>query len=173
MVRSYIEDGYALILLDSSIFPVAPYITYGWFPVGSRPVIKYEHKRREKHCVLGALTQEQFLYLFSDSIHSAVFECFVRMLIERFGKVVIVMDRAPCHKSWSMMGFYLINDERLKVIFLPSYSPELNPVEPVWKGTKKWLGIRCWSTKAGLRRELESAFREDFVLVNFYDYLLP
>lgn len=167
------EDGYEVILLDESFFPVAPYITEGWFKIGSRPVMQYEHNRRDKHCVLGGLSQGQFVSMFAESIDSLVFECFVRQLIEKFGKVLLVMDHAPYHASWSMFGFYHANNEKIKIIFFPSYSPELDPTEQVWKETKKWLGTKCWQGKLGLKKELVSAFKEDFARVNFYDYLLP
>jgi transposase len=44
---------------------------------------------------------------------------------------IVVMDQAPWHKSQ--------NDEDLRnvaPIFLPPYSPELNPMEQVWKWIK-------------------------------------
>ena len=123
---------------------------------------------------MGALGQEEFLYMFAgDNIDSAAFECFARLLLEKFGKVLLVMDCAPYHVSRAMWGFYLLNSDRLKVILFPSYSPELNPTEQTWKETKKWLAVRCWKNKKELKEEIVSAFREDFVLVNFYDYLMP
>jgi len=160
--------------LDESFFAVAPYLTRGWFPVGSKPVLKYEYKRTEKHCVMGALGQNDFLYMFSEeNIESSVFECFLRLLLEKFGKILLVMDSAPYHVSWALWGFYLQNAGRMKIIQLPSYSPELNPAELVWRETKKWVGTKPWTDKHELKTEIKSAFREDFSLVGFYDYLLP
>ncbi len=39
--------------------------------------------------------------------------------------IVMIMDRAPWHRS-------VIVPENMTIIFLPPYSPELNPVEQVW-----------------------------------------
>ena len=35
--------------------------------------------------------------------------------------------------------FYEENKHRLVIIQLPPYSPNLNPIEQVWKAIKKWL----------------------------------
>ena len=128
--------------------------------------MQYEHNRRDKHCVSGALTQKQFLYWFSDNLDSPIFECFVRLMLEKFNKILLVMDHASYHASWAMMGFYF-NSDRIKILFFPSYSPELDPTEQVWRGTKKWLGIRCWKGKSGLKRELKLAFKEIFLWSSF------
>ena len=123
---------------------------------------------------MGALSRNEFLYMFAeDNIESSNFECFLRLLMDKFGKVLLVMDSAPYHVSWALWGVYLLSRDRLKIVLLPTYSPELNPTEQVWKETKKWLAIRYWKNKKELRREIISAFGEDFSLISFYDYLLP
>jgi transposase len=48
--------------------------------------------------------------------------------------VVVILDGAPWHRSARLFEFAL-SQPRLGLCFLPPYSPDLNPVEPVWK----WL----------------------------------
>jgi len=45
--------------------------------------------------------------------------------------IVIIMDQAGWHKSKE-----LVIPENIKIIYLPPYSPELNPVEHLWKYLK-------------------------------------
>jgi len=49
------------------------YLAYGWF---LKAVIcsEYEHKRRDKHCVMGALNSEHFIYEISDNLNSDIFK---------------------------------------------------------------------------------------------------
>ena len=68
------------VKIKSSIFPIEPYLTYGWFPVGSHPNVKYEYKRKEKICVLGALNSEYFIYAFTDWLNGNVFKVFLQDL---------------------------------------------------------------------------------------------
>lgn len=46
-------------------------------------------------------------------------------------KVILVLDGAGWHKSKD-----LIVPEHIKIIYLPPYSPELNPVERLWQYIK-------------------------------------
>ncbi len=160
--------------MDESIFPVAPYLTHGWFKVGSHPTIKYEHKRDERHNVMAAMNSRNFVYHFSDeNFNSQTFKVFLVNLILIFRKVVIVGDNAKYHTSNEMQEFYKENESCLHAIFFPSYSPELDPLETGWRETKKRIATRCWKNKDELKEELRLAFNEGIPMVPIYDYLLP
>lgn len=64
-------------------------------------------------------------------------EC-MQIFLDEFAKevgreqVTIIMDGAAWHKSKA-----LIIPQNIEVIFLPPYSPELNPVERLWLYIKK------------------------------------
>lgn len=167
------EDGYEILFLDESIFQIAPYITYGWFPVGSHPSIKYEYKRKEKYCVLGALNKNCFVYEIAEALNSTVFKQFISNLRAQFKKLVIVIDHAPYHVSNEMQKFYDEQSEYIHIEYFPSYSPELDPTEQSWRAIKKWLGIRYWRDKNEFKEELIAGLKQDFVIVPIYDYLLP
>lgn len=149
-------------------------MTYGWFLKGSRPTVKYLHKRKEKHCVLGALSKDDFFYQITEkNLNSQIFEKFIISLLEKFKKVVIVLDQARYHTSYYMQDIYKEYEDNLHVEYFPSYSPELDPTEQVWREVKKWLGMKYWRTTDELKEQLILAFEEDFVMVPIYDYLLP
>jgi len=53
---------------------------------------------------------------------------------------VIIMDRAPWHKS-------VIVPNNISIIYLPPYAPELNPVEQVWDFLRSnYLSNRVYAT---------------------------
>ncbi|OOM14251.1 hypothetical protein CLOSAC_11240 [Clostridium saccharobutylicum] len=54
-------------------------------------------------------------------------------------KVVIFLDNARFHKSLEMQKFYYDNRDILEVIFLPKYSPYMNPQEQIWHYVKAKL----------------------------------
>jgi transposase len=64
-----------------------------------------------------------------------------------YGKVILVIDSVSYHKSKKTLKFYEENKDRLKVIYLPKYSPKMNPTEQVWRKMNKWLATRIWFTK--------------------------
>jgi transposase len=49
----------------------------------------------------------------------------------------IILDRASFHREAELQK--LAKAKRCKIIFLPAYSPDLNPIEKVWANMKKWL----------------------------------
>ena len=49
----------------------------------------------------------------------------------------VVMDNASFHKSAKTKE--LIESVGCKVIFLPPYSPDFNPIEKFWANMKRWI----------------------------------
>ena len=49
----------------------------------------------------------------------------------------VVMDNAAFHKSQKTKE--LIESVGCKVIFLPPYSPDFNPIEKFWANMKRWI----------------------------------
>lgn len=49
------------------------------------------------------------------------------------------MDNAPTHRSAKIQAFYQKNNGVLEVIFLPRYSPYMNPQENIWHYLKEKL----------------------------------
>ncbi len=53
---------------------------------------------------------------------------------------VMIMDRAPWHRS-------VVVPENIVILYLPSYSPELNPVEQIWDFLRSnYLSNRVYET---------------------------
>jgi len=50
---------------------------------------------------------------------------------------IIVMDNLSPHKSDPTLA--LITQAGAQVLFLPAYSPDLNPIEMMWSKVKNWL----------------------------------
>lgn len=46
-------------------------------------------------------------------------------------KIVVIMDQAGWHKSKE-----LVVPDNIEILYLPPYSPELNPIERLWKHMK-------------------------------------
>ena len=60
--------------------------------------------------------------------------------IPEFKHAVLVVDQAGWHKSLEIKI-----PQNISFIYLPPYSPELNPIEQVWQQLKqKWFSNRCY-----------------------------
>jgi len=52
-------------------------------------------------------------------------------------KIILIEDGAPYHKSKVVKEFKSANADRLTIESLPAFSPDYNPIEKLWKNTKR------------------------------------
>ena len=59
------------------------------------------------------------------------------MLKQTTAPLFLVQDGAPYHRAAPVKAFFEQHRDRLHVIRLPSYSPDYNPIEFLWRATKR------------------------------------
>ncbi len=87
--------------------------------------------------------------------------------------------RRPYHRGGKMNTFFEKNKKRLTVFRLPSYSPDFNPIEKLWKKIKeKGTHLKYFPTFDGLKDKVnemlnifDDAKNEVLSLFGFYDKL--
>ena len=57
--------------------------------------------------------------------------------VRRNRKMLILLDNARYHHAASLKPFFRDHRRHLRMEFLPAYSPDLNPIERVWKLTRR------------------------------------
>ena len=151
-----------------------PYLTRGWFQKGSKPVIETVNDKR-KISVFGALSIEDFsAQMTEERCNNKTYLQFLKSLLRKFGKILIVVDGASYHfEKAHVLKFYEEKKDVLKVIQLPAYSPELNPIEQTWKKIKKWLAISVWVTKEEFEMKIAESLNNLEFRVKMYEYFLP
>lgn len=78
---------------------------------------------------------------------------------ETHSRVVVLIDNAPWHAG-QVVREALADHPHLELKRLPSYSPQLNPVERLWKVLRRRATHnRLFDTPADLRRALRDALR--------------
>ena len=60
-----------------------------------------------------------------------------QLLANYKGKIFLIEDGAPYHHSQIVAEFKKVNEDRLTSTPLPAYSPDFNPIEKLWKNTKR------------------------------------
>jgi putative transposase len=72
------------------------------------------------------------------------------------GTIILIWDNARAHLSRLVQRTArLLN---IILVFLPPYSPDLNPIEFIWKSIKKELSSKCLMTKGEVRDSVEEMF---------------
>lgn len=115
--------------------------------------------RATKHRSVGTA----FAYRFADVFNGHTFWEFLQQLVTRFAprKVFLVIDNGPCHwldddgKAWLAR-----NKGKIELHRLPPYSPEFNPVEGIWKTTRRrTTHNRFYATTAERDAALRATFK--------------
>ena len=128
-----------LLFLDESGFYPLPSVVRTYAPVGQTPILR-EWCTRDHLAAISAISPEGKLYFHSQDhpINSDDVVAFLEHLLREVpGRVVIIWDGAPIHRSQVVRDF-LANGaaQRLHLERLPAYAPELNPGEGLWQQLK-------------------------------------
>jgi len=140
-----------------------PCVVRTWAPIGKTPLLrtpcKYEHLS-----VASALTMEGKLVtqVRASSFTGKAIVGFLKHLLSKIpGKLILIWDGASIHCSKEVKEFLSQGGaQRLHLVRLPAYSPELNPDEGVWRWLKRKLGNVCCLSLGELRYELRLAIQK-------------
>jgi len=152
-----------LYYLDETGFSLIPSVPYGWQNIGEYLTIK--SRRSSRLNVLGIMNRNNHLetYVSSQSINSDVVIACINTFFPVVDKpTVIVTDQASIHTSDAILDQVEEWKERGITIFeLPSYSPELNLIEILWRFIKyEWIEIDAYYSWEVFVASVEKILRE-------------
>ena len=110
-----------------------------WGIRGKTPVVRHTGKRFHLNMLSAISAKGELRFMTSRKrLSAALFIEFLRRLITNYPKkIFLVVDAGlPAHKAKSVHRFVHQVKDRLRLFFLPPYSPEINPDELVWNDVK-------------------------------------
>ncbi len=161
-----------LYYLDETGFCLTPCVPYGWQNIGENLALPSSRSRRLN--VLGIMNRNNHLeaYISSQSINSNVVIACIDTFFSTVDKpTVIVVDQSSIHTSDAILDKLEEWQERNITIFqLPSYSPQLNLIEILWRFIKyEWIEIDAyssWTTFVTSVEKILNGFGKNYV-INF------
>jgi transposase len=153
-----------LFYFDEAGFGRAPSLPYSWQDKGT--VMKIPCREGKRINVMGAYSLRAGdiqVEMFDRNIKSDDVIAYLDKLCERLTKPsVLVIDNASIHTSTKVMEKLLEWEGKgLYIYHLPTYSPELNLIEIVWRMVKyKWLPLKAYSSFGSLWDNLKNVFLE-------------
>lgn len=134
-------DPARLVFIDETWAKTNMTRTHGWATRGKRLVDKTPHGHWNTTTFLAALRHDRIdaPCLFDGPINGELFRAYVeQVLLPTLGPGdVVVLDNLGSHKSKVVRN--AIRAIGAKLIFLPKYSPDLNPIEQVFAKLKTML----------------------------------
>lgn len=116
----------------------------GWSPLGVTTVQVTRFHRDRRYQILPAYAQDGILLspVFRGSTDGTIFENFIEQLLHHCNpfpqsRPVIIMDNASFHYSERIKQMY--QDAGVILVYLPPYSPDLNPIEEFFVELKAFI----------------------------------
>jgi transposase len=108
-----------------------------WAPAGQTPVVITTGKRKSVNMVSAISPRGELRFRVQEgTMNAGKFIEFLKALLDSVdGTIFLILDGHPAHKAKKVREF-VEKEQRLRLFFLPPYSPELNPDEWVWKNVK-------------------------------------
>jgi transposase len=131
LVEQAAAEGAEIHWLDESSLRSDSALGKGYAPRGCTPVRRIPGRRFGVN-FLAALTgvgQLRFLVYCGKLSGMLLITFLMRLLAGRRCKVYVILDSHPTHRGRLVTGWARGQQERLRLVYLPGYSPELNPAE--------------------------------------------
>ena len=124
-----------IVFVDEARFGRMNRIRPCWAPIGKRPGVAAQ-LIREYIYLYGAVSPKDgtCVYLIMPTSNTACFQIFLDVLARKFARqdILLVLDGAPNHRCTD-----LVVPNNITLLYLPAYSPELNPKENLWDEIRK------------------------------------
>ena len=113
-----------------------------WVPPEDKdPVVLHAPTRKSVAC-FGAvgLRTGRLVTSFEPIFNAESFQRFLERLLKHRSpgkRLVLILDNAKYHHARALQPWLSQHRDLLTLLFLPPYSPELNPIERIWKLTRR------------------------------------
>lgn len=125
-----------------------------WSKIGKRTEWKnqQEFENGYLYSAVAPISGDSFHLIGFADANSASTRVFLEKLKEAYPKkhIIIVLDNAPFHKLKLLRMM-----DKLTLIFLPSYSPQLNPTERFFEELRKVTANRIFDTLQAYEEKIE------------------
>jgi transposase len=129
-----------ILFEDEASFAQWGSLSYTWARRGRQPEVPTSGKRKG-YKVFGAIeyfSGRLFYQGIEGRFNSESYQAFLQMIMAHTTQhLFLIHDGARYHTSASTQAFLAAHSTRITAEPLPSYSPDYNPIEYLWKKTKK------------------------------------
>ena len=159
---------------DESRFGLLPIIRRRITIKGVKPIQKVQHKF-DNYYVYGAvepISGESF-FLELSHLNSECFQIFLDEFHSSYPDDFIIMplDNGAFHKAKK-----LVVPDNIMLLFIPPYSPELNPIERLWQDIKDEISCSVYETLDELKEAVAEVLRryshQDIASLTGYQYIV-
>ena len=135
-----------------------------WGKKGKTPIVEATGARHGMSLISAITARGQMRFMIKEKggVNAAVFiEFLKRMIIGAKRPIFLIVDRGPAHIAKKTRAFVESLKGRLRLFYLPPYSPDRNPDELVWKHLKAdTVGRMAITDRADFKVKVRTSMRQ-------------
>lgn len=145
-------------------------VSYSWAEKGKQPKVNQKQRKRERKTLFGCIEPKTGIVVAgkADKGNTASFFSFLLQVVKKYHeqKVVMVLDNVPYHHAKRLKPILERYKHRIELLYLPPYSPDLNPIERVWWYMRKKITHNRYIQSLEERINCFDQFMLDFQIEN-------
>jgi putative transposase len=111
-------------------------VSHKWGLKGKQPQVAQKQKKRERKTLFGCVEPKtgRVITTVEDLGNTITFFKFIKKVVATYKdkKIVMVVDNVKYHHAKRLKPILEKYKNRIELVYLPAYSPDLNPVERIW-----------------------------------------
>ena len=135
-----------------------------WGKKGQTPVVEATGARHGMSLISAITSRGEMRFMIKEKggVNADVFIDFLKRLITGAKRAIfLIVDRGPAHIAKKTRVFVESLNGRLRLFYLPPYSPDRNPDELVWKHLKAdTVGRMAITDKADFKTKVRASMRQ-------------
>jgi transposase len=135
-----------------------------WGKKGETPVVETTGARHGMSLISAITARGHMRFMIKEKggVNATVFiEFLKRMMVGAKRPIFLIVDRGPAHIAKKTKDFVASLTGRLRLFYLPPYSPDRNPDELVWKHLKAdTVGRMAITDKADFKIKVRASMRQ-------------
>lgn len=161
--QAYLEkiktiDASKIVYIDESGMNDNDFYPYAYSKVGNRHYASHPGHYKKRISMIGGLCVDSFQapFMFEGHCNTSIFEMYVEKVLcpTLTPGLTVIIDNASFHKSKKIKN--LIENSMCQLIYLPPYSPDLNPIEHYWHKIKTAIRKIMRDTKDILENAMQN-----------------
>ena len=157
-----------IICIDETYVHVNVTPAYGWAKIGER-LTEYKKCNPIKYSIIVAINNKKVINydICTKNINTEKYFTFMKKLNELYTNKYFLMDNASFHKSKKIIELFANSTN--KILYIPPYSPQYNPIELVFSQIKHYIS-------SSIKKKNISLIKKSFKIVkkshlqNYYNY---
>jgi transposase len=167
-------NGWKVYFQDESRFGLMTVLRRAITRAGVKPVGAYQHRFIYRYCygLVEPLSGDKFL-VTAPQVNTLFFEFMLQEFSQHEPEVykIIFLDKAGYHRAKDLQV-----PENIRLVYLPSSNPELNPMERFWRDMKDKVAFHNFQDEQELEQWITTTSnnysKEQIASLTGYEYIL-